>query len=231
MDKTREIRAARTEMEKGKNVLCRRVTKNGVPCKKKRLWNSDYCLVHNTSQSRNWVIYVGILGSVASIIGFIYLFIPIQPKASSIPLKVPFFLTTDDGTVPVSSVFGGTYSVFEDRVEVTIDSASFENNSLDNQTVAIGFISGGLAIRSDVGHWRIILPADIAQAKATVSPSSKAFIPEKILMKIPYPRNTDLNPFHLVLAPMIQIDEDRWESKAEWCAHSEQGILKATSPH
>jgi hypothetical protein len=218
-------------MEKGKHILCRRVTRNGVPCKNKRLWNSDYCLVHNTSQSRNWVIYVGILGSVASIIGFIYLFIPIQPKASSIPQKVPFLLTTDDGTIPVSSVFGGTYSVFEDRVEVTIDSASFENNSLDNQTVAIGFISGGLAIRSDVGHWRIILRADTAQAKVTVNPSSKAFLPEKIHMKIPYPQNTDFNPFHLVLAPMIQIDENRWESKPEWCAHSDQGIFKATLPH
>ena len=150
----------------------------------------------------------------------------VQQRGSNTPKKVPFFLTTVDGTLPVSSVFGGTYSVFEDRVEVTIDSASFKNNTLDNQPIEIRFMSGGLAIRNDIGHWRIIYPGDSPEAEVHVNPSSKAFFPGTIQMKIPYPPNTDLSPFHLVLAPAIKTSENTWTTKPEWIAHSDQGIFK-----
>ena len=198
---------------------CRHLTRQGVPCKNRVLWKSEYCFVHSASQSRSWGFYLGIIGSIASIIGLVFLFLPNHRKASLLSKRVPFFITSlNDVNSPVDSVFDGTYRVYDDHIEVSLDSVTFEPKHTDAQKVLIGFINGGLAIRSDDGHWRIIHQGG-TDVKLSLNATCTSHLGTNITFRIPYPPNTDLGPYHLVLGPAIQTETNTFVTEAGWWAH------------
>jgi hypothetical protein len=59
----------------GQNRICKRVTKQRLPCRKRALIGTDYCFVHNVSQKHGWGYYVGLVGSITSVIGLIVYFL------------------------------------------------------------------------------------------------------------------------------------------------------------
>lgn len=191
-----------------------------MPCKNRVLWKSEYCFVHSGSQSHGWGFYLGIIGSIASIVGLGFFFLPNHRKAPLPNKRVPFFITSlNDANSPVDSVFDGTYTVYDDHIEVSLDRVSFEPKHTDVQKVHIGFISGGLAIRSDDGHWRIIHQGGSDQVKLSLNTACTTYFGTNIKFSIPYPPNTDLGPYHLVLGPAIQTDPNTFETEAGWWAH------------
>jgi hypothetical protein len=62
--------------------ICKRITKQGLPCRNKALIGAEYCFSHNISERHGWAFYVGFIGSIASVIGLIVFFLP-SPQVPS----------------------------------------------------------------------------------------------------------------------------------------------------
>src|SRR5882672_9115056 len=66
------------------NRLCRRVTTQGEPCRNKARIGADYCLIHSISERHGWGFYAGWIGSVASIVSLVLVFLANEPNTSNI---------------------------------------------------------------------------------------------------------------------------------------------------
>jgi hypothetical protein len=114
-----------------RNRICKRVTKQRLPCRKRALIGADYCFIHNISEKHGWAYYLGVAGSIASVIGLIVYFFqnPVpgfRQESAYRPFGGPdpcyMALARDDARLHVSSfsgdaVSGGVVSLLVDDVD------------------------------------------------------------------------------------------------------------------
>jgi hypothetical protein len=123
----------------GTSKSCARVARNGQPCKKSRLPHSDFCAIHATVQKRGLGFYLGVLGSIASLVGLAIYFYPRTAEPADKHEHVPFYVsTTLSRSEPIWSSYQGYYVLDGDKLDITLTEARFiwsENPLLLNPSV------------------------------------------------------------------------------------------------
>jgi hypothetical protein len=118
------------------HMNCKRVTKQGVPCRNRAIQGAEYCFLHNVSEKRGWTFYLGLVGSLASIAGLAFFFLPSpQPHSEQVsesrlekvnePPRIPFYMTNinDETFFSVRGAFQGEFQIRPESVELYIGEA------------------------------------------------------------------------------------------------------------
>jgi hypothetical protein len=212
---------------------CARVARNGQPCKKSTLPHSDFCAIHATVQKRGLGFYLGVLGSLASLVGLVIYFYPRTADPGGKHEHVPFYVSTSPSTSePIWSSYQGYYVLNEDKLEITLTEVRFIWSENPAPFRSIGGINTGLAIRSS-SAWTMVERANssievkLCLCDGIPAPDGKYEIDAHDLHTIiSLPPNTDLSVYHLTFGPSVQTSDRIFESRAEWTAHSDEGIFK-----
>ena len=127
--------------------ICKRVTRQNSPCQNKALIGSDYCFVHSITERRGWAFYVGFVGSILSIIGFVFyaagLFSPPPSKAGIYRIHV---IVTDSENqlvedAEVTSSLGGEHKKANPGWQIDVPQAAVPK---DNKMIIWAAKNGGI---------------------------------------------------------------------------------------
>lgn len=187
-----------------KNRICKRLTKQDIPCRNKSVANSDYCFTHSVMQKRTCAYYLGVIGSVASIIGLIIFFFPSpqsQLSKANSNNSIPFFMSSqNNGFFSIVGSFEGQFKVLPESVEIVVNKAHI-NSSRQHPILKsnnITAITAGLGIQNKYKEWTISYRSQRLPMNKIISPEGFLVL-DNLNFSIPKNKSTDISRNYLVI--------------------------------
>jgi hypothetical protein len=216
-------------------IKCKRVTKQGIPCRNRAVRGADYCFLHNVSERRGWAFYLGLIGSIASIAGLAFFFLPptqphsekgSEPHLEKVngPPRIPFYMTNinDDTFFSVRGAFQGEFQILPESVELNIKETDIDypiKYSLLGKR-QLTAISAGLCISTNTGEWTIT-HSDTIRVNILVSPGDHIKL-KTLHFSILKNSVTDVSRSHIVMQLVEDLPDGR---KGYFNVHSDPDIF------